>query len=172
MLFRSNLKGAAVGLDEVLDLKRCGVGVEGDPVPCCFGTQADAAHTDHGVADVVEMRAEGEPAGRLRAFGAVDMVSGEGVAGEAESGSAIAEFLLEEGAKGPGEGVAGGVGVPELDDADELSFGIEFELMELIEERTEGARIFDSEARAGEGLLDALGEGFAAEDEGLRMERD
>ena len=72
------------------------------------------------VADVVEVGAEGEPAGGLGAFGAVDVVSGEGIAGEAEAGSAVAEFLLEEGAEGSGEGVGGGVGVAELDDADEL----------------------------------------------------
>jgi hypothetical protein len=33
----ANLDGAAVGLDEVLNLKGCGVGVEGDPIPRCFG---------------------------------------------------------------------------------------------------------------------------------------
>ena len=43
----ADLDGAAVGLDEVLDLERGGVGVEGDPVPCCFGGEADAAHADH-----------------------------------------------------------------------------------------------------------------------------
>ena len=81
----ADLDGAAVGLDEVLDLEGGGVGVEGDPVPCCFGAEADAAHADHAVADVVEMGAEGEPAGGLGALGAVDVVSGEGIAGEAGS---------------------------------------------------------------------------------------
>ena len=88
--------------------------------PAAVGREADAAHADHGVADVVEVGAEGQPAGGLGAFGAVDVVAGEGVAGEAEAGSAVTEFLLEEGAEGSGEGVAGGVRVAELDDADEL----------------------------------------------------
>ena len=138
----ANFDGAAVGLDEVLDLQGRRVGVEGDPVPCCFGAEADAAHADHAVADVFEVGAEGEPSGGLGAFGAVDVVSGEGVAGEAEAGSAVTEFFLEEGAEGSGEEVGGGVGVAELDDADELALGVDLKLMELVEEGAAGREGF------------------------------
>jgi hypothetical protein len=98
----------------------------------------------------------------LRALGAVNVVSGEGVSGELEAGSAVTEFLLEEGAEGSGEGVAGGVGVAELDDADELGAGVGLELMKLVEEGLEGAGVFDAELGAGQRVHDASGDGLAA----------
>jgi hypothetical protein len=58
------------------------------------------------------------------------------------------------------------VGVAELDDADELGFGIDFKLVELIEEGPEGAGILDADFGAGEGALDAVDEDFAGGDRG------
>ena len=98
----------------------------------------------------------------MGAFGAVDVVSGEGVAGKAEAGSAVTEFSLEEGAEGSGEHVGGGVGVAELDDADELTLGVGFKLVELVEERLQSAGVLDADAGAGERVHDAFGDGCAA----------
>jgi hypothetical protein len=152
----ADFDGAAIGLDEVLDLKGGGVGVEGDPVTWGVGGEADAAHADHAVADIAEMRTESEPAGGLSAPGAVDVISGKGIAGIREASSAVAKFFLKEGAEGAGEEVGGSVGVAKLNDADELGFRVGFELVELGEERLERARIFDTDAGAGERLLDAV----------------
>jgi hypothetical protein len=58
------------------------------------------------------------------------------------------------------------VGVAELDDADELSCGIGFKLVELIEEGMKGAGVLDADARTGQGVHDAVGDGFAAAEGG------
>jgi hypothetical protein len=80
----------------------------------------------------------------------VDVVSGEGVAGELEAGAAVTEFLLEEGAEGSGKGVASGMGVAELNDADELGSWVGLKLVELVEEGLESSGVFDAELGAGE----------------------
>ncbi len=90
------------------------------------------------------MRAESDPSSGLGAFGSVDAIPGERIASVGEAGSTVAEFFLEEGAEGSGEEIGGGVGVAELDNADELSFRSGFELMELVEEGMEGLGGFRS----------------------------
>ena len=60
------------------------------------------------------------------------------------------------------------MGVAELDDADELGFGVGLKLVELVEEGVEGAGVFDAELGAGEGVHDAVGDGFAAAEGGER----
>jgi hypothetical protein len=92
----------------------------------------------------------------------MDAVSGEGIASVREAGSAVAKFFLEESAESSGEEVGGGVGVAELNDADELSCGIGLELVKLIKEGMKGAGVFDADARTGERVHDAVGDGFAA----------
>jgi hypothetical protein len=42
------------------------------------------------------------------------------------------------------------VGVAELNDADELGFGVSLKLVELVEEGLERVRVFDAELGAGE----------------------
>ena len=51
--------------------------------------------------------------------------------------------------------------VAELDDADELAFGVCFKLMELIEERLEGVGVFDTGFCVGERVQDTTGDYFA-----------
>ncbi len=157
----ADLDAAAVGLDEVLDFEGGRVGVDGDPVPCCFGAETDATHADEAVADVAEVRAEGEPAGGLSAAGAMDAIAGEGVASVLEACAAVAELVLKEGTESAGEHVGCGVGVAELDDADELAVGISLELMELSEEGSEGSGIFNADAGAGQAVVDAVGDDLA-----------
>jgi hypothetical protein len=113
--------------------------------------------------------AEGEPTGGLRAFGSVDVVSGEGIAGEAKAGAAISEFLLEESAESASKDIGCGVRVPELDDANELGFGVDFKLVKLIEEGPKCMGVFDADFSAGERTLDAVDEDFAAGDDGWRF---
>jgi hypothetical protein len=92
----------------------------------------------------------------------VDVITGEGVAREAEASATVTKLALKQSAERSGEDVGCSVRVAKLDDADDLTLGLELELMELVEEGTKGAGIFYADLGAGERVHDAVGDDSAA----------